>query len=254
MASPELQRIRAFLSAFARRQAARTVVLPGGFAALDDTFAHSRGNNFVVIDQTSVDPETLPALADEALGHLSHRMIAVFDDEFGTVCAEPLIRAGYSHSADLIMLHTGPLPVAGGAEEVDLDTLRVPLTRRWHNFLPDVNDEVIRHLVDRRDTRRRGADVVQFIGARAEDGEVASWADLYLDPAAGIAQIEDLVTSERHLGRGYANAVLATALSRAGDADCGTRFLIADSGDWPRHWYERHGFTPIGHSHCFERA
>lgn len=254
MASPELQRIRAFLSAFARRQAARTVALPGGFAALDDAFAHSRANNQVVIDRPTVDPEELPALADEALGHLPYRLVAVLDDAFGTACAEPLIRAGYTHSADLVMLHTGPLPVAGPAEEVDLDTLRVPLTRRWRNFLPDVEDAVIRDLVERRDIRRRGADVVRFIGARAESGEVASWADLYLDPASGIAQIEDLVTSERHLGKGYATAVLATALRRADAADCGTRFLIADSADWPRHWYERHGFTPIGRSHSFTRA
>lgn len=254
MASPELQRIRAFLSAFARRQAARTIALPGGFAALDDAFAHSRANNQVVIDQTSVDPETLPALVDEALGHLSHRLVAVYDDELGKACAEPLIRAGYTHSADLIMLHTGPLPVAGPAEEVDLDALRGPLTRRWQGFLPDADDEVIRDLVERRDIRRRGADVVRFIGARTEGGDIASWADLYLDPVSGIAQIEDLVTSESHLGRGYANAVLATALRRADAAGCGTRFLIADSADWPRRWYERRGFTPIGHSHCFERA
>ncbi|MEU3464035.1 GNAT family N-acetyltransferase [Streptomyces sp. NPDC006733] len=254
MASSELQRIRAFLSTFARRQAERTVAVPGGFAALDDTFALSRANNHVVIDQVAMDPEALPAVADEVLGHLSHRLISVYDDDFGTACAEPLIRAGYTHSADLIMLHTGPLPSGGRAEVVDLDAMRVPLTRRWKDFLPDVDDEVIRALVDRRDTRRRGAEIVQFIGARAEDGEVASWADLYADPASGIAQIEDLVTSERHLGQGHANEVLATALSRAGAAECGTRFLIADSADWPRHWYERHGFTPIGHSHLFERA
>ncbi|MCM2423808.1 GNAT family N-acetyltransferase [Streptomyces sp. RKAG293] len=254
MPSPELRRINAFLSDFARRQAAHTVALPGGFAALDDAFAHSHANNQVVIDQSSVDPEALPAIVDEALGHLPHRMISVFDDAVATACAEPLLRAGYTQSTHLVMLHTGPVPAAGRAEEVDLAALRPPLTRRWRGFLPDVDDEVIRHLVDRREARRRGADVVQFIGARTEEGEVASWADLYLDPGAGIAQIEDLITSETHLGRGYANAVLATALRRAADSDCATRFLAADAADWPRHWYERRGFTVIGQSHCFDRA
>lgn len=253
MPRPERQRIDAFLSAFARRQAARTVDLPGGFAAYDDAFAHSRANNQVVID-AAVDPDALPALAEEALGHLPHRLITVLDDEAGMACAAPLIRAGYTHSTYLVMLHEGSVPAGGPAQEVDLDAMRIPLTRRWRGFLPDVDDEVLRHLVDRREARRRGADAVHFIGARTEEGEVASWADLYLDPATGTAQIEDLVTSEAHLRRGYADAVLATALRLAVDQDCDVRFLTADAMDWPRHWYERRGFSVVGHSHCFERG
>ncbi|MFJ3913610.1 GNAT family N-acetyltransferase [Streptomyces vinaceus] len=257
MPTSELQQINSFLSAFARRQASRIVDLPGGFAAYDDAFAHSRGNNQVVIDtaiDTAVDPEALPAIAEEALGHLPHRLISVLDDEIARACAQPLIRHGYTHSTYLIMLHTGPVPAGGSAEEVDLDAMRIPLTRRWRDLLPDVDDEVIRHLVDRREARRRGADIVHFLGARTEEGEIASWADLYLDPATGTAQIEDLITSEAHLRRGHADAVLTTALRMAADEDCGTRFLTADATDWPRHWYERRGFSVIGHSHCFERG
>ncbi|MFB7979769.1 GNAT family N-acetyltransferase [Streptomyces vinaceus] len=253
MSHSELQQINSFLSAFARRQAARTVDLPGGFAAYDDAFAHSRANNQVVID-TAVDSEALPAIAEEALGHLPHRLISVLDDEVGMACAQPLIRNGYTHSTYLIMLHTGPVPAGGSTEELDLDAMRIPLARRWRDLLPDVDDEVIRHLVDRREARRRGADIVHFLGARTEEGEIASWADLYLDPATGTAQIEDLITSEAHLRRGYADAVLTTALRLAADKDCGTRFLTADAEDWPRHWYERRGFSVIGHTHCFERG
>ncbi|MCX4804006.1 GNAT family N-acetyltransferase [Streptomyces sp. NPDC058682] len=253
MPSPALQRVNAFLSDFARRQAARTTVLPGGFAVYDDAFAQSYANNQLVID-AAVDPEALPALAEEALGHLPHRLISVLDDETGRACAGPLIRAGYTHSTYLVMLHTGPVPDAGPAQEVDLDALRVPLTRRWRGFLPDADGEVLRQLVDRREARRRGADVVRFIGARTEAGEVASWADLYVDRATGTAQIEDLITSEAHLGRGYADAVLAGALRLAAVHGSDFRFLTADASDWPRHWYERRGFAVIGHSHGFERS
>ncbi|MBP2327415.1 GNAT superfamily N-acetyltransferase [Kibdelosporangium banguiense] len=253
MPKPELQRINSFLSAFARRQAARIAELPGGFAVYDDAFAHSRSNNQVIVE-TAVDSETLPAIAEQALGHLPHRLVSVLDNEVALACAGPMIRAGYTHSTYLVMLHTGPVPADGAAEEMDLDAIRVPLARRWRDILPNADDEVIRHLVDRREARRRGADVVSFIGARTEEGEVASWADLYLDPATGTAQIEDLITSEAHLKRGYADAVLATALRLAADKDCDTRFLTADAADWPRHWYERRGFSVIGHSHCFERA
>lgn len=120
-----MPQIRAFVAAFARRQAARTVDLPGGYAVLDDAYAHSHGNNHVVVDG-AVDPEALPALADETLGHLKHRAITVLDDATGTACAAPLIRAGYHHSAELVMLHTGPVPDGGPAAEVDLDAFRTP--------------------------------------------------------------------------------------------------------------------------------
>ncbi|MFE2879585.1 GNAT family N-acetyltransferase [Streptomyces roseus] len=247
-----MPRITSFLSAFARRQAARVVDLPGGFAVYDDAFAHSHANNQLIIDR-AVAPEALPAIAEEALGHLPHRLISVLDGEVGAACAEPLVRAGYTHSTYLVMLHEGPVPAGGSAEVVDLDALRIPLARRWRDLLPDAGDAVVRHLVERREVRRRAADVVHFIGARTAAGEVASWADLYLDPATGLAQIEDLITSEAHLGRGHADAVLSTALRLAAGQDCGTRFLTADAADWPRHWYERRGFSVIGHTHAFER-
>jgi GNAT superfamily N-acetyltransferase len=253
MPSSELQRINAFLSAFARRQAGHIVDLPGGFAVYDDAFAHSRANNQVVIN-AAVDAEALPAIVEEALGHLPHRLISVLDHAVGMACAEPLIRAGYTHSTYLVMLHSGPVPTSKPADEVDLDAIRAPLTRRWRGLLPEVDNEVIRHLVDRREARRGGADIVRFIGARTEQGEVASWVDLYMDPGSGLAQIEDLITSEDHLRCGYADAVLATALRLAVDENCSTRFLTADAADWPRHWYERRGFSVIGHSHCFERG
>jgi GNAT superfamily N-acetyltransferase len=258
MSPPELERINGFLSAFARRQAARVVDLPGGFAALDDAFAHSHADNQVVIDG-AVDPEALPALAERALGHLPFRLISVLDDDVALACAEPLGRAGYTHSTLLVMLHTGPVPTdcgtdGGSVREVDLDVLRVPLARSWRGFLPDADDEVVRHLVDRREARRRGADVVRFLAARTREGEVAAWADLYVDPASGTAQIEDLVTSQAHLRRGHGDAVLRAALRTAADEGCGTRFLIADAADWPHHWYERRGFRVIGRSHCFERS
>ncbi|MFF9347106.1 GNAT family N-acetyltransferase [Streptomyces sp. NPDC014734] len=265
MPNAELQRINSFLSAFARRQAGRVADLPGGFAVYDDAFAYSRANNQVVIEPgaaTAIDPEALPGIADEALGHLPHRLISVLDDEVARACEQPLTRAGYTHSTYLVMLHEGPVAAMpavavgrrGPAEKVTLEEMRVPLTRRWRGFLPDADEAVLRHLVDRREARRRGADIVHFIGARTEEGEVASWADLYLAPVDGVAQIEDLVTSEAHLGQGYADAVLTTALRLAVEEGCGTRFLTADATDWPRHWYERRGFSVIGHSHCFERG
>ncbi|MFI5805101.1 GNAT family N-acetyltransferase [Streptomyces sp. NPDC051561] len=256
MTHPESSRIRSFLVAFDRRRAGRVTEVPGGFAVFDDEFPASHGDNHLVLPGAVEDPEALPAFAEKVLGGLRHRTLYLYDDEAGAACVAPMVRAGYEHSVDLTMLHTGPLPggdLARRAEVVGLDDLRGPLTDSLRGFLPDVGDEDIHQLVERRESRRRGADTVHFLASRTETGEVASWADLYLDPAEGIAQIEELATAEAHLRRGHADAVVATALRMAAEAGCDTRFLIADEADWPRHWYVRRGFDVIGRWHCFER-
>ncbi|MFJ8622153.1 GNAT family N-acetyltransferase [Kitasatospora sp. NPDC093550] len=258
MSDDELRRIEAFLAGFARRRAEWTVELPGGFGVFDDGFAGSWSNNQVVVDRADVDPAALPGLVDEVMGERPFRVVSVLDGEFGEACVEPFERAGYRHSTYLVMLHTGPLPAPVGDRhavgEVGLEVLREPLAASWRAALPEAEEEVVRLLVDRREANRRGAERVEFLGARAENGEPAAWTDLYLEPALGIAQIEDLMTAEPHRRRGHADAVLSTALHRAADAGCGTRFLIAESDDWPRAWYARRGFEVIGRTHGFERT
>ncbi|MFF0433281.1 GNAT family N-acetyltransferase [Streptomyces sp. NPDC004327] len=249
---PELRRIRAFLSAFTRRQSERTVDFPGGFAALNDTYALSHGDNHVLVDG-SPDPEALPALVDAAMAHLAHRTVYIPDERVAAACAGPLVRAGYTRQTVVVMSHRGPVPELGGAREVGLPDLRGPVTDSWRRLLPDAPDAVLHDLTERRTARLRGADDVRFLASHDEFGQVASWADLYLDPAAGIAQIEDLVTGEPHLGQGHAGVVLDTALRTAAAAGCPTVFLLALADDWPRRWYERRGFVALGEVHCFER-
>ncbi|MEU9716254.1 GNAT family N-acetyltransferase [Streptomyces sp. NPDC047976] len=259
MRSDELRRVTAFLSGFARRQAERTLRLPGGFAVFDDRFADSWSHNQVVVERAAVEPAALPGLVDEAMGERPFRIVSVLDDGFGRACAEHLLRAGYRHSTYLVMLHTAPAPgppADGGRAvgEVDLEAIREPLAASWRIALPQAGEEVVRMLVDRHATRHRGAEQVRLLGARARNGDVAAWTDLYLEPGLGIAQIEDLMTAVDHRRRGHADAVLTAALRRAADAGCGTRFLTADADDWPRHWYGRRGFTVIGRCHGFERV
>ncbi|MFE9737000.1 GNAT family N-acetyltransferase [Streptomyces sp. NPDC006477] len=253
MTDAELPRVQRFLSSFHRAQAGRTTDFPGGFAALDDTYAHSRGNNHLLVTGPT-DPERLPGLADELLGHLPHRLVYVLHEEVAAVCRAPLEQAGYAYSTTYLMRHTGRVPAHGGAREVGLDALREPVAASWRRLAPEVTDEQVHDLVERRTARLRGAEDVRFLASYSEDGEVASWADLYLDPAAGTAQIEDLVTAGAHLGKGHAGRVLDTALHLAAEAGCGLRFLTAHASDWPHRWYGRKGFTAVGAIHVFERA
>ncbi|WP_338494273.1 GNAT family N-acetyltransferase [Streptomyces sp. SJL17-4] len=249
----ELPRIHGFLSGFHRRQADRVVDFPGGFAALDDRYTYSRGNNHVLVDGAT-DPEALPARAEELLGHLPYRLVYVVDEEVAAACRGPLERAGYAHGTTFLMRHTGPVPAHGGARRVGLEELRAPVAAAWRRFVPGVSDEEVHHLVERRTARLGAAEDARFLAAYTEDGEVASWADLFLDPSAGIARVEDLVTAEAHLGQGHAGRVLDTALHLAAEAGCDLRFLSANEAKWPHRWYGRRGFTVVDTIHYFERA
>ncbi|WP_042458885.1 GNAT family N-acetyltransferase [Streptacidiphilus jiangxiensis] len=251
MISSELDRVASFLASFARRQAALTTDFPGGFAVRDPAYARSWEHNQVVVDGDT-DPELLAGRVDALLDGLGHRMVTVLPGPLGDACAPFLKAVGYQQGAALVMIHRGARPAATpAAEEVDLDTLRPALTLQERAFWPESDEETVRHLVERRATRLRGADEVRFLAVRDADGSVAAWADLYQDRAAGVAQVEDLVTAEPHRGRGHAATVLATALHRAADAQL--LFLLADADDWPKEWYARGGFEPAGTVHVFTR-
>jgi hypothetical protein len=248
----DLHRIASFRAAFARRQAAVVIGFPGGATVLNPTYAASHEHNQLVVDGP-VTPEDLPVIADRTLSHLPHRRISVLDDEFGVLCAPVLRAAGYEHETELVMRHCGPAPAPDpAAATVTPDELRPAVLRQTRRWMPKADTAVVWQLTDRRAARLRGAEQVRFLAVRDEEGTVGAWADLYLEPAAGIAQIEEVVTAATHQRRGYADINLATAVHLA--AGCPLLFLIADPDDWPRTWYARRGFTPIGRSHVFTRS
>uniref|UniRef100_A0AAU2VQ04 GNAT family N-acetyltransferase n=1 Tax=Streptomyces sp. NBC_00008 TaxID=2903610 RepID=A0AAU2VQ04_9ACTN len=248
----DLQRIAAFRLSFARRQAAVVNEVPGGVVVLDAEYAASYEHNQLVIGR-SPHPAGLPALAETALGHLRHRQITVLDDSTGTDCAPALTAAGYSHVTELVMTYTGSAAVPDpSAQTVAFDDLRPALGGQLRRWMPEADDAVVSQLADRRTARLRGAEQVRFLAVCDEEGTVGSWADLYCDASEGIAQIEDVVTADTHVRRGYADTLLATALRHA--SDCGLIFLLADPDDWPHAWYTRRGFKPIGRFHVFTRA
>ncbi|MBA3302049.1 MAG: GNAT family N-acetyltransferase, partial [Thermoleophilaceae bacterium] len=67
------------------------------------------------------------------------------------------------------------------------------------------------------------------------------------------AQVEDVVTARAHRRRGHARAVVLRAAHEASAAGCDLTFLQAESEDWPRTFYERLGFDPVGTTWNFLR-
>ncbi|MBN6055759.1 GNAT family N-acetyltransferase, partial [Nonomuraea sp. RK-328] len=247
--------VLAFTHAFARRKAGRVVVVPGGFAVLNDRYPDSHDDNRLVIPAPArpgdaVRPEEVLRAADEVLAGCGHRNVCVDDDALGVAFAPAFAAAGYDHETNLIMAFRGVPPAdTPPAEELALEELLPVLRHDWREALPGLPDASIEQLALRVEERRRGADVVRFRGVRAGSGEIAARADLYVQD--GVAQIESVHTGTRHRGRGHARALLRALLAEA--AGCEPIFLIADEEDWPKDFYTRLGFAPIGRTHAFLR-
>jgi GNAT superfamily N-acetyltransferase len=258
--APLLARIIAFRAAFARRQASTVIEVTDGFAVLDAEFAASYDHNKLILSRLD-DPAEAIATADRVLGGagLSHRLVVVNDDETGQAGAARFADAGYHRETSVFMRHTGaagdrPADPSVRVETVDWPVLEPVDRRTWREQLPTAPDEAIDQLVRRRATRLRGADEVCFLAVRDGAGEVVAHAELYLDRASGVAQIEQVMTLPPHEGRGYARAIMAEGLRRARATRCDLLFLEADAEDWPRLFYARLGYEPVGHTHSFTRV
>jgi ribosomal protein S18 acetylase RimI-like enzyme len=109
--------------------------------------------------------------------------------------------------------------------------------------------EVVRQLLQL-DLRLARELEVRHLAARV-DGEVASYAGLYME--AGVAQIEDVATLPEHRGRGLARAVVLQAVADARRDGADVVFLVADAADWPQELYRRLGFDEVTVEHMLGR-
>ncbi|QMU70699.1 GNAT family N-acetyltransferase [Streptacidiphilus sp. P02-A3a] len=246
-----LERVTAFRAAFARRQAAEIVELPGAFAVRDPDFSRSQEHNQLIVETPDADPAALPGLAVRGLGTRRQYRITVLDEALGARATPVLAAAGYSRDTELVLARetAGCAPPEPAAHQVELAELRTAVFRQQLEWSP--NEDLARELTERRTARLRGAEKVLFLATRTPDGEIAAWTDLYLDPVAGLAQLEDLVTATPHHRQGHGDTLLATGLALAAAAGIPWLFLTADLEDWPREWYARRGFTRLGLSHSF---
>ena len=214
-----------------------------GTAVYDDRVPKRYDSNYLLVD-------TIPAgtsaeeLAADARAY-RRPMIFVRDEQ----SAEPLVpgfRAlGWRLDRHVFMAQRGPAERKAPLElvqELDADALR-PARRRLIEDFPWARPEVLEQLHEAKRLMAERVDT-RFLGV-VVDGEVVSYADVYIEPPT--AQIEDVGTLEKHRGRGYASAVVLYAAEAARRAGADFVFLVADAQDWPQHLYRRLGFEPIGH-------
>jgi len=193
----------------------------------------------------------------------AHRRITVADERLGESLAPGFATLGWTVERLTVMVlrggpghdrgtRAGDAPAEAGpaAEEVTARALR-PLLGRLLRAMPHVRDEeTVRQLLEEGDLTGRVAATRRF--AAPAGGPYAAACRLHLD--GGLAEIDDVGTLEDQRRRGLGGAVLEAALgaARAGGRDL--VFLLADEHDWPRAWYRRLGFVPVGARWAFTRA
>ncbi|MER6506066.1 GNAT family N-acetyltransferase [Nonomuraea sp. NPDC001636] len=245
----ELARALSFVHGFARRKAPVVAPVPGGFAVLDERYPMSHDDNKLVV--WTGRPEPVLAAAEERLAGLGHRLVCVDDDRLGQEFRPAFAAAGYGHETNVVMAFRGARPAAAtAAERLALEELLPVLREEWRESLPQAPQAVVDGLAARAAARASGADRVEFHAVRAADGQIAAHADLYVHE--GVAQIENVYTLGPHRGRGHAHALLTALLAATAGAEL--TFLVADAADWPRQFYARLGFEPVGHTHAFLRT
>jgi ribosomal protein S18 acetylase RimI-like enzyme len=218
----------------------RTLASPLGRAVYTDEIPLRSDCNYLWVEHEA-EPE---ALIDEAR-RLERRMIFVPDSSLGDQLTPAFQERGWRIDRHLLMAQLREPERTADLElvrEVDEEELR-PARRRLLESEPWATEEILEQLFRAKSLIGERVEA-RFLGVPV-DGEIVSYADLYLD--GGDAQVEDLGTLPEHRGRGYATAVILAAIQIAREKGAEFVFLVADAEDWPKELYRRLGFDELGH-------
>jgi GNAT superfamily N-acetyltransferase len=249
-------RVVAFMAAEASDRAGLRIDGPDGlFAVVDERWPLSHDSNKVVAPGP-VAPDVLLDFTDEALGRagVGHRQILILDAVTGETTAPVAVARDYAVSRIVLMalpadVIDAPDP-AIDARVVDEPTVRRLLARIWPAEPPEVDDETVGQLVQRRDAYQTAGRVIPFVAY--EDGVPVAHTDVRL--RGDVAEIDAVATLPAHRNRGYARALVLTAVAAGRSAGADLVFLQADADDWPRDLYSRLGFVVIGTTYEMHRS
>jgi len=184
---------------------------------------------------------------------LRHRKVTVDDETLGVRLAAGFAALGWTTQPLVAMVHrrAPDRPHAGDhvACQVDAEAVRTFQARFLRSVTSSREEGTVRQLLDE-GTRTAGATEMRHLAVL--DGEdVVSACRLYAD--GRTAQVEDVGTLAEHRGRGLARATVLAAVDLARTERHGLVFLLTHEADWPRHFYRRLGFEPVGRFYDFVR-
>jgi uncharacterized protein (DUF952 family)/GNAT superfamily N-acetyltransferase len=227
--STAAERARWFDWSLSQRRAAMLRWIDGGVCVLDPRVSWSHEHNSLwisgAVDAATIDAQATPRVVSDA----------------------PLpADLGWPVKELRLMVHDGSTPSLPADVRVDVVTREVMAglwDPTWRRDIPGISDEAVEHLV-----RREGiADAhlaVTELAVLGDDGVPLAGTELRIDGAT--AAVEAVMTDPAARGRGYATALVVSAIARARAVGCDVVLLVADADDWPRTWYERLGFVDVG--------
>jgi GNAT superfamily N-acetyltransferase len=200
--------------------------------------------NAVSVEDTSAGAEALAEEAEEVLGHAGHRKLFVDDPRQGARLAPALAADGWNVYRLLVMVRDRaaerPFRPGSGAE-VDRATGAATLAA-FRREQPFGWQEAAVDQLAAMDERYARTSHARDFAAPPEDPACA--CRLYT--ADGLAQVDEVGTLEARRNQGHATAAVLAAAETAAAEGCDPVFLLTDAGDWPKDWYRRLGFSPIG--------
>jgi GNAT superfamily N-acetyltransferase len=249
------ERAVAFLRETYRRRVERVEAYPWGELVLTPSLPRVYDANFAIVDRWDGDVVELRNEMDRVQDEhdFEHRKVVVLDEELATRLWPGIEQLDWPlRHRSLLMVHSRvpDRPADASIEVVAVGEVDWAQGRRALELEVYVSDpEVVRQLLDL-DRRLAAAMDVRHLAARV-DGEIASYAGLYLDD--GVAQVEDVATLPAYRRQGLASAIVLRAVAEARRGGAELVFLMADESDSPKDLYGRLGFDPIGAEHVFGR-
>ncbi len=211
-----------------------------GIAVRSSRLPLRQDSNYLLVGATDA---SAAELGDE-LARLHLRVLVVLDESTGNRLADGFSELGWQTHRHVVMAYRGGATKTADlslVSEVEEATLR-PLRRRTILAAPWGSEELAEQLLHAKVLIAERVDT-HFLAVLA-DGQVAAYADLYVDDST--AQVEDVQTLEGHRNRGFASALVLEAVRRAHEAGATFVFLVAHESDWPWTLYERLGFETVG--------
>ena len=185
----------------------------------------------------------------------SAERIEFLDAGAGSPALRELEGSGAEVDADVVMLREGPPrpddgePPAPAVEVAAPDDAFWSFYRSVPAFYGDLPDRVLDQMLDR--ARRLYVPMGLRCFLTTMDGEPAGLASVLVVEDMGY--IDNVVTVERHRGRGIASSGVGACLRAAADAGARSVFLLAEEGGAPERLYWRLGFRVVAASRSFVR-
>lgn len=197
--------------------------------------------------------EEIVAIADRFQSDLGFRHVVIEGYREDARLHDVLSALGWAFERDVLMVmprrvqrHVDTARVVELSEDQMLSLMRDWLLEEFRDVTEDGLSQVLEYY------RRQGRHYDELRLGVVDEGMPLAVAKLRVD--GDVAWVEDVYTVPSARGRGHSRALLEAALRAAWDTCPRLTYIIADDNGWPKAFYGRAGFLPVGVNSILHRA